>query len=84
MSYINIDKVIEALIEPVLFGLTDTDNYVAKTAAIAVAKLYSYDKNSVEKSGVLEKVKELINHGNCTVCLFFVLEIIIFEWLLLL
>ncbi|KAJ3223250.1 hypothetical protein HK099_001341 [Clydaea vesicula] len=64
MGYINVDKIILALTEPLLFSLEDHDPYVTKTAALAVAKLYFYDRDIVVNLGLLDKLRNLINHEN--------------------
>lgn len=67
MSYINVDKIMESLVEPLQFCLKDRDPYVCKSAAIAVAKLYMYDAPLVERLGLLSSLQNLINHENPTV-----------------
>lgn len=42
MSYIPVPKVTTALIEPLRHSMDDQDAYVAKTACMAVAKLYAH------------------------------------------
>ncbi|CAG8803215.1 2531_t:CDS:2, partial [Gigaspora rosea] len=48
MGYINVDKIIDALVDPLRRCLRDKDPYVRKTSAMAVAKLYMHDHELVE------------------------------------
>ncbi|CAG8535799.1 7022_t:CDS:10 [Acaulospora colombiana] len=67
MGYINVDKIVDALIDPLRHCLRDQDPYVRKTAAIAVAKLYMYDKGLVESEGFIDLLRDLLADANPTV-----------------
>lgn len=67
MSYINVDKIVDALIDPLRHCLCDKDPYVRKTAAISVSKLYMYDKALVESEGFIDLLRNLLLDGNPTV-----------------
>ncbi|RHZ77649.1 hypothetical protein Glove_174g178 [Diversispora epigaea] len=67
MSYINVDKIVDALVDPLRHCLRDRDPYVRKTAAIAVAKLYMHDKVLVESEGFIDLLRNLLIDGNPTV-----------------
>jgi vesicle coat complex subunit len=59
MGYINVPQVVHALIEPLADCLKDKDPYVAKTACLAVAKLYSHDPELVLSRGLIDQVRGL-------------------------
>ncbi|KAG9307651.1 hypothetical protein G9A89_023216 [Geosiphon pyriformis] len=67
MGYINVDKVVDALIEPLRHGLRDKDPYVRKTAAITVAKLYMHDRILVEGDGFIDMLRDMLADSNTTV-----------------
>ncbi|KAI8804042.1 vesicle-mediated transport-related protein [Cladochytrium replicatum] len=67
MGYIQVDKILDCLCGPLRNCLDDRAPYVAKTAAIAVAKLYMYDRVLVENEGFLDQLRFLLNHDNSTV-----------------
>ncbi|CAG8433010.1 6312_t:CDS:2 [Ambispora gerdemannii] len=67
MGYINVEKVVDALIEPLRHCLRDQDPYVRKTAAITVAKLYMYDRSLVEGDGFIDMLRDLLADANPTV-----------------
>jgi AP-2 complex subunit beta-1 len=67
ISYIPTPVVIEALTEPLRHCLKDRDPYVRKTAAICVAKLYAADPRRAERSGFVEKLRDLMLDTNATV-----------------
>eukprot|EP00842_Homolaphlyctis_polyrhiza_P003867 jgi/Hompol1/4481/HPOL_003648-RA len=67
MSNIPVDKIVEALCEPLRRALKDKDPYVCKTAAISVAKLFAYDANLARREGFIEQLKGLLNHDNPSV-----------------
>ena len=47
--------------------LKDSDPYVRKTAAMAVAKLYDHDRNLVEGSDLIDRLNTMIRDDNPTV-----------------
>lgn len=67
MGYIQVEKIIDCLIDPLSHCLRDQDPYVRKTAAICVAKLYMYDRGLVESERLIEKLRDLLNDPNPTV-----------------
>ncbi len=67
MGYINVDKIVNALIDPLRHSLRDQDPYVRKTAAITVAKLYMHDKALVENEGFIDILRDLLTDSNPTV-----------------
>ncbi|CAG8457306.1 15834_t:CDS:2 [Funneliformis mosseae] len=67
MGYLNVDKIVEALVEPLQHALKDQDPYVRKTAAITVAKLYMHNKTLVENEGFIDKLRDLLTDPNPTV-----------------
>ncbi|KAJ3263738.1 hypothetical protein HDU77_010014 [Chytriomyces hyalinus] len=67
MSYIQVDKVIDAVAAALVKCLADRDAYVAKTAAVCVVKMYSFDKGVVERNGFIEKLRSLLNSDNSMV-----------------
>lgn len=67
MGYIQVEKIIDCLVDPLSHCLRDQDPYVRKTAAICVAKLYMYDRALVENERFIEKLRDLLNDPNPTV-----------------
>ncbi|KAI9199673.1 AP-2 complex subunit beta-like protein [Polychytrium aggregatum] len=67
MGYIQVDKMVDCLCGPLRHSINDRDPYVAKTSAMAVAKLFLYDRNLTENEGFLEQLRALLNHDNSTV-----------------
>ncbi|WOO85516.1 AP-2 complex subunit beta [Vanrija pseudolonga] len=69
MSSIPLPSIIQALVDPLRHGLEDQDPYVRKTAAIAVAKLYSsdYGKKMIERENFVAMLRDLLADHNPTV-----------------
>src|SRR5436189_4166505 len=67
MGYINVDRIVDALVDPLQHCLKDQDPYVRKTAAIAVAKLYMHNKGLVENKGFIDLLRDLLADSNPTV-----------------
>jgi vesicle coat complex subunit len=67
MSYIQVDKIIESLTDPLRTCLRDSDPYVRKTAAICVAKVFMHNPGIVEREGFLDLLLDLLNDSNATV-----------------
>ncbi|KAJ2999637.1 hypothetical protein HDV02_002406, partial [Globomyces sp. JEL0801] len=67
MSNLPVDKVMNSLCEPLKKALSAKDPYVAKTASLAVAKLFYYNEDLVRKEGYLEQLKSLLSHENANV-----------------
>jgi hypothetical protein len=75
MGYIQVDKIIDCLVDPLSHCLRDQDPYVRKTAAICVAKLYMYDRGLAENERLTEKLRDLLNDPNPTVSGYYVQNI---------
>uniref|UniRef100_A0A7S4LG68 AP complex subunit beta n=1 Tax=Eutreptiella gymnastica TaxID=73025 RepID=A0A7S4LG68_9EUGL len=67
MSAINVEKMADYLADPLKKALRDSDPYVRKTAATAVAKMYSINLAKVEEGGFLEILQDLMSDSNPTV-----------------
>ncbi|KAJ2450670.1 hypothetical protein EV183_004123 [Coemansia sp. RSA 2336] len=67
MGYIYVDRVVESLIDPLRHCLRDRDPYVRKTAAMAVLKLYMFDRSLVEEEKYLDMLKDLLADSNPSV-----------------
>ncbi|KAJ1732068.1 hypothetical protein LPJ61_002223 [Coemansia biformis] len=67
MGYIYVERVIEGLIDPLRHCLRDRDPYVRKTAAMAVLKLYMFDRSLVEEERFLDMLKDLLADSNPSV-----------------
>lgn len=67
ISYIHVREFVEAAVPPLRALLRDTDPYVRKTAAIAVAKLYDHDRHLVEGSDLIDKLNNMLRDENPTV-----------------
>lgn len=64
MCRIKLESVAEYMILPLKKCLKDSDPYVRKTAAIAVAKLYAIIPESIENSELLTILQQLLNDAN--------------------
>eukprot|EP01104_Vermistella_antarctica_P014792 TRINITY_DN4715_c0_g4_i1.p1 TRINITY_DN4715_c0_g4~~TRINITY_DN4715_c0_g4_i1.p1 ORF type:complete len:940 (+),score=338.52 TRINITY_DN4715_c0_g4_i1:85-2820(+) len=64
MSCIRVTKITEYLTTPLRQGLKDSDPYVRKTAAIAVAKLYDINPELVIDQGFIESLMALLSDSN--------------------
>jgi len=67
LGCLRVKKMMEYLCEPLRQCLQDTDPYVAKTAAICVAKLYDINPDLVETQGFLTQLRELLACTNPSV-----------------
>ncbi|KZV91067.1 Adaptor protein complex beta subunit [Exidia glandulosa HHB12029] len=67
MSYIPLQAVLEALVDPLRASLRDKDPYVRKTAAICVAKLFFHDAVLVERESFIDMLRDLLADANSTV-----------------
>jgi AP-2 complex subunit beta-1 len=67
MSYIPVREFAEALIEPIDRLLKDSDPYVRKTAAFAIAKLYDHERLLIEGSGLITRLNGMLRDDNPTV-----------------
>ncbi|KAJ2809110.1 hypothetical protein H4R20_000350 [Coemansia guatemalensis] len=67
MGYIYVERVLESLIDPLRHCLRDRDPYVRKTAAMAVLKLYMFDRSLVEEERFLDMLKDLLADSNPSV-----------------
>ncbi|CAG8651960.1 561_t:CDS:2, partial [Cetraspora pellucida] len=66
MGYINVEKIVDALVDPLRSCLRDRDPYVRKTSAIAVAKLYMHDHVLVENEGFVDLLRDMLADSNPT------------------
>mmetsp|Transcript_21906 Transcript_21906/g.38858 ORF Transcript_21906/g.38858 Transcript_21906/m.38858 type:complete len:911 (+) Transcript_21906:192-2924(+) len=64
MGCIRIPKIAEHLTPTLKLALRDKDDYVKKTAAICVVKLFDIDKNIIFKEEFVPKLRALIQEGN--------------------
>lgn len=67
MGYIQVEKIVDCLVDPLRHALRDKDPYVRKTAAICVAKLYMYDNVVVESENFIDMLRDLLTDPNPTV-----------------
>ncbi|KAI8979469.1 adaptin N terminal region-domain-containing protein [Mycotypha africana] len=67
MGYIQVEKIIDVLVDPLRHCLRDKDPYVRKTAATCVAKLYMYDRVLVESEHFVDMLRDLLSDPNPTV-----------------
>ncbi|KAJ1654075.1 hypothetical protein IWQ61_005926 [Dispira simplex] len=64
MSYLYVERVIDALCDPLRYSLKDKDPYVRKTAALCVVKLCMYDRTLVEEEQFIDMLKSLLSDAN--------------------
>lgn len=67
ISYVHVREFVQSAIPPVKRLLTDSDPYVRKTAALAVAKLYDHDRKFVEASDLIARLNNMLKDENPTV-----------------
>jgi vesicle coat complex subunit len=69
MSSIPLPNIIQSLVDPLRHALEDSDPYVRKTAAIAVAKLYAsdYGRKTIDKENFVGMLRDLLADHNPTV-----------------
>lgn len=67
MAYIHVDKIADMLCDPLRSTLKDLDPYVRKTAAVAVAKLFTTDPDLCRREGFLDSLREMLSDSNPTV-----------------
>lgn len=67
MGYIQVEKIVDVLVDPLRHSLRDKDPYVRKTAATCVAKLYMYDRVLVESERFVDMLRDLLADPNPTV-----------------
>ena len=77
MGYLPVEKVMQSLAENLKRLLDDKDPYVCKTAALAVVKVYCYDKRLVESGGLIGRLQNLLSHENSTVGFRFIFRYIV-------
>eukprot|EP01002_Notosolenus_urceolatus_P015200 NODE_74_length_2921_cov_27.791435_g58_i0.p1 GENE.NODE_74_length_2921_cov_27.791435_g58_i0~~NODE_74_length_2921_cov_27.791435_g58_i0.p1 ORF type:complete len:862 (-),score=291.24 NODE_74_length_2921_cov_27.791435_g58_i0:69-2654(-) len=61
MTAVNVEKMADSIVEPLRKCIRDSDPYVRKTAALAVAKLFWINKEKVEESGFLELLMNMLS-----------------------
>ena len=64
MGCIGVEQMLDYLLGPLSDALNDEDAYVRKTAVICVAKVYEINPQKIEQSGLITKLKEMLNDGN--------------------
>jgi len=64
MGCLRVEKILEYLCDPLSACLKDPHPYVAKTAAICVAKLYDMDPELVENRGFLDELRSMLSNNN--------------------
>lgn len=67
MSSLLTDEMARALIDPMRSSLYDKKPYVRKTAAMCVARVYTYDPPLMEKSGFIEKLFDMMSDSSTDV-----------------
>ena len=67
ISTVHVREYVESLIAPLKHLLKDRDPYVRKTAAMAVAKLHGHDRIALEKTHLINALRDLLSDGNSTV-----------------
>jgi AP-2 complex subunit beta-1 len=67
ISTVHVKEYVDNLIEPLGQLLQDSDPYVRKTAAIAVAKLHGHDRKMIEGTTLINGVRDLLKDSNSTV-----------------
>ena len=67
ISTVHVREYVECLIAPLKHLLKDRDPYVRKTAAMAVAKLHGHDRVALEKTHLVNALRDLLSDGNSTV-----------------
>jgi len=64
MSCIRVQRIAEYLTQPLALALKDADPYVRKTAAIAVAKLFDINPETVITEGFLDTLRDMLGDKN--------------------
>lgn len=67
ITHMNVKGVLEAVIAPLKDLLRDRDPYVCKTAALAVGKIYFHNEEMCMSKGLLDGLKNLLQHDNSMV-----------------
>lgn len=67
MGYIQVDRIMDSLCDPLHRLVKDQDPYVRKTAAICIAKVYATDPQICEQEGFITSLKDMLNDANSTV-----------------
>lgn len=67
ISYIHVREFVESTIGPLKGLLQDSDPYVRKTAALAVAKLYDHDRKLIEQTDLIDRLNSKLRDDNPTV-----------------
>jgi len=75
LSSLRLASLVEYIIGPLTAGLRDKDGYVRKTAVVGVMKMYHVVPETVEESGMIDTVKNMLGDrdphvvSNAIVCL---------------
>ena len=56
MGCIGIEEMLEYLLGPLADAMNDENDYVRKTAAMCVAKVYEINPEKIEKLGILDRL----------------------------
>ncbi|KAI5303353.1 hypothetical protein KEM56_007638, partial [Ascosphaera pollenicola] len=67
ISYIHVREFVESTVQPLKGLLQDSDPYVRKTAALAVAKLYDHDRKLIEQTDLIDRLNSKLRDDNPTV-----------------
>ncbi len=67
LSTVHVREYVEDLLEPIDALLEDTDPYVRKTAALAVAKMHGHDKKTIEQTKLVDRLCNLLSDSNSNV-----------------
>eukprot|EP00761_Pharyngomonas_kirbyi_P004558 gb/GECH01004563.1/.p1 GENE.gb/GECH01004563.1/~~gb/GECH01004563.1/.p1 ORF type:complete len:1516 (+),score=434.63 gb/GECH01004563.1/:1-4548(+) len=64
MGCIRVDRITEYLAEPLRQAMRDSEPYVRKTAAVAVAKLFDINNDLVVEQGFIDSLRDLLRDAN--------------------
>eukprot|EP01059_Diplonema_ambulator_P034118 TRINITY_DN7485_c0_g2_i1.p1 TRINITY_DN7485_c0_g2~~TRINITY_DN7485_c0_g2_i1.p1 ORF type:complete len:910 (+),score=280.54 TRINITY_DN7485_c0_g2_i1:53-2731(+) len=67
MSAIQVEKLADHVAQPLRSALRESDPYVRKCAAMAVAKMFATNKQRMEEGGFIQHLQELLTDSNPTV-----------------
>lgn len=79
MGYIQVEKIVDVLVDPLRHSLRDRDPYVRKTAATCVAKLYMYDRVLVESEHFVDMLRDLLADPNPTVSKCYLIWVLLYS-----
>eukprot|EP01064_Diplonema_japonicum_P027430 TRINITY_DN3960_c2_g1_i1.p1 TRINITY_DN3960_c2_g1~~TRINITY_DN3960_c2_g1_i1.p1 ORF type:complete len:886 (+),score=229.53 TRINITY_DN3960_c2_g1_i1:41-2698(+) len=67
MSAIQVEKMADHIAQPLRSALRESDPYVRRCAATAVAKMFAINKTRMEEGGFIQHLQELLTDSNPTV-----------------